>query len=144
ACLAPGEQGQRRGQGRRQGEGQAARLRRSRQDAPVDEGRRPGDRRGPRGEAEGRRRESADASRSWRVTCFLRMRTESKGGLAAALLGYAGSSYSHLDTMPPITSPTIGATQNSQSEPQASGPPKSAVAVERAGLSEAFDTGIAT
>ena len=46
--------------------------------------------------------------------------------------------------MPPITPPTIGATQNSQSVSSAWAPPKIAVAVERAGLSEAFDTGIAT
>src|SRR6185437_7036939 len=45
---------------------------------------------------------------------------------------------------PPITPPTIGATQNSQSEPQASAPPKIAVAVERAGLTDALETGIAT
>ena len=43
-----------------------------------------------------------------------------------------------------MTPPTIGATQNSQSEPQASAPPKIAVAVERAGFTDAFDTGIAT
>ena len=54
ARAAPGEQGHRRGQGRRQGEGQAARLGRARQGAPVDEGGRPGDRRGPRSQAEGR------------------------------------------------------------------------------------------
>src|ERR1041385_2171477 len=56
----------------------------------------------------------------------------------------AYSSWSHFDTTPPMAPPTMGATQNSQSEPQASAPPKIAVAVERAGLSEAFDTGIAT
>ena len=51
--LAPQrvQQDHRRRQGRRQGEGQAARLRRARQGAPVDEGRRPGDRRGPRSQA---------------------------------------------------------------------------------------------
>ena len=43
----------RRRQGRRQGQGQAARLRRPRQDPAVDEGGRSGDRRGPRGQAEG-------------------------------------------------------------------------------------------
>ena len=42
-----------------------------------------------------------------------------------------------------MTPPRIGATQNSQSEFQACGPAKIAVAVERAGLSDAFDTGIA-
>jgi|GEM_PF-130719 len=40
-------------QGRPEGQGQAARLRRARQGAPVDEGRRPGDRRGPRGQGQG-------------------------------------------------------------------------------------------
>src|SRR6185369_11311359 len=45
----------RRRQGRRQGQGQAARLRRPRQDAAVDEGGRSGHRRGPRGQAEGGR-----------------------------------------------------------------------------------------
>ncbi len=48
----------RRRQGRRQGQGQAARLGRARQGAPVDEGGRPGDRRGPRSQAEGRARRS--------------------------------------------------------------------------------------
>ena len=38
----PRAEDHRRRQGRRQGEGQAARLRRARQGAPVDEGRRPG------------------------------------------------------------------------------------------------------
>ena len=38
----------------------------------------------------------------------------------------------------------IGATQNSHRHCSASAPPKIAVAVERAGLSEAFETGIAT
>ncbi len=38
---------ERRRQGRRQGQGEAPRLRRARQDAPVDEGCRPGHRRGP-------------------------------------------------------------------------------------------------
>ncbi len=53
----------RRRQGRRQGQGQAARLRRSRQDPPVDEGGRPGDRRGPRGQAEERRSGAARSRR---------------------------------------------------------------------------------
>ena len=44
-------QDHRRRQGRRQGLGQAPGLRRARQGPPVDEGRRPGDRRGPREEA---------------------------------------------------------------------------------------------
>ena len=56
------QQDHRRRQGRRQGEGQAARLRRARQGPPVDEGRRPGDRRGPRGQAEGRRQRSREAA----------------------------------------------------------------------------------
>ena len=50
ARAEPRAERQGRRQGRRQGEGQAARLRRSRQDPPVDEGRRSGDRRGPRGQ----------------------------------------------------------------------------------------------
>ncbi len=54
-AAAPRRQDLRRGQGRRQGEGQAAGLRRARQGAPVDEGGRPGDRRGHRGQAEGAR-----------------------------------------------------------------------------------------
>ena len=58
-AAAPGAEGHRRGQGRRQREGQAPGLRRSRQDPAVDEGRRPGDRRGPRSQAEGRRRAAA-------------------------------------------------------------------------------------
>ena len=52
-AFRPRAEDLRRRQGRRQGQGQAARLRRSRQDAAVDEGGRPGDRRGPRGQAEG-------------------------------------------------------------------------------------------
>ena len=52
ARRAARRQGHRRRQGRRQGEGQAPRLRRARQGPPVDEGRRPGDRRGPGEEAE--------------------------------------------------------------------------------------------
>jgi polyribonucleotide nucleotidyltransferase len=44
ARRQPRRQDHRRGQGRRQGVGQAARLRRARQGPPVDEGRRPGDR----------------------------------------------------------------------------------------------------
>jgi hypothetical protein len=40
--------------------------------------------------------------------------------------------------------PTIGATQNSQSEPSATPPPKMAVAVERAGFTDALSTGMAT
>src|SRR6185437_14650062 len=58
-------------------------------------------------------------------------------------LGAGISSCSQRQITPPITPPRIGATQNSQSECQASGPPKIAVAVERAGLTEAFDTGMA-
>jgi len=42
-----------------------------------------------------------------------------------------------------MTPPTIGATQNSQSDDSAAPPPKIAVAVERAGLTEALETGIA-
>ena len=53
----------RRRQGRRQGEGEAARLRRSRQGAAVDEGGRSGNRRGPGSQAEGRRRRTAAGRR---------------------------------------------------------------------------------
>ena len=55
ARRQPGAEGDRRRQGRRQGQGEAPRLRRPRQGPPVDEGRRPDDRRGP-GEAQGRGR----------------------------------------------------------------------------------------
>ena len=54
-AAGPGEQAIRRRQGRRQGEGQARRLRRPRQDQAVDEGRRPEDRRRPRQEGKGAR-----------------------------------------------------------------------------------------
>src|ERR1051325_5926875 len=67
-----------------------------------------------------------------------------RGGRGAALLRHTVSSCSQLPTNPPIAPPTIGATQNSQSDCNASAPPKIAVAVERAGLSEAFETGMAT
>ncbi len=66
AGAAPRAEGHRRGQGRRQGQGQAPRLRRARQGAPVDEGRRPGDRRGPRSQAEGRGRAARAAPGSRR------------------------------------------------------------------------------
>ena len=59
AGAAPGAEDQRRGQGRRQGQSQTPWLRRARQGQAVDEGRRSGDRRRPRGEAEGRRRAAA-------------------------------------------------------------------------------------
>ena len=62
-ATAPGAEDQRRRQGRRQGEGQAARLRRARQDAAVDEGRRPADRRGSRSQAKGRGRAARSGSR---------------------------------------------------------------------------------
>src|SRR5262245_19853852 len=45
---------------------------------------------------------------------------------------------------PPITPPSIGATQNNHRALSARAPPKIAVAVDRAGLREAFDIGIAT
>ncbi len=63
--LAPGPRAEdlRRRQGRRQGEGEAARLRRSRQGAAVDEGGRSGNRRGPGSQAEGRRRRAAPGGR---------------------------------------------------------------------------------
>ena len=65
-AVQPRAEDLRRRQGRRQGQGQAARLRRSRQDAAVDEGGRSGDRRGPRGQAEDRspRRAKPPASNS--------------------------------------------------------------------------------
>src|SRR6187549_3714141 len=52
-CLGARAEDLRRRQGRRQGQGQAARLRRPRQDPAVYEGGRSGNRRGPRGQAEG-------------------------------------------------------------------------------------------
>src|SRR5436853_5262239 len=67
-----------------------------------------------------------------------------RAALRPPFLRQAGSSYSHFETRPPITPPTIGATQNSHREDSASVPPKIAVAVERAGFTDAFDTGIAT
>ena len=64
-AAEPRAEDHRRGQGRRQGEGQAARLRRSRQGAPVDEGGRPDHRRGPRGQGpEARSASCASASSS--------------------------------------------------------------------------------
>ena len=59
AGSTPGAENERRRQGRRQGEGQALRLRRARQGPVVDEGRRPGNRRGPRSEAKDRSRRTA-------------------------------------------------------------------------------------
>ena len=56
----------------------------------------------------------------------------------------AYSSWSQRAMKPPMTPPTIGATQNSHSEERATLPPKMAVAVERAGLTEALETGMAT
>ena len=53
ACQDAREQDHRHRQGRRQGEGEAARLRRSRQGAPVDARRRSADGRRPRGPREG-------------------------------------------------------------------------------------------
>ena len=70
---APRAEDLRRRQGRRQGEGEAARLRRSRQGAAVDEGGRPGDRRGPRSQAEGRRRRTAPGGRRGVVSRISRM-----------------------------------------------------------------------
>ena len=66
ARAAPRAEGHRRGQGRRHGQGEAPGLRRPRQDPPVDEGRRPGDRRGPRSQAEGRRRAARAAQEAVR------------------------------------------------------------------------------
>ena len=59
ARAAPRPEGHRRRQGRRQGEGQVLGHGRARQGPPVDEGRRPGDRRGPDREAQGRARGGA-------------------------------------------------------------------------------------
>jgi len=56
----------------------------------------------------------------------------------------AYSSCSQRAISPPMTPPTIGATQNSQSDPSATPPPKMAVAVERAGFTDALSTGMAT
>ena len=56
----------------------------------------------------------------------------------------AYSSCSQRAIKPPMTPPTIGATQNSQSDPSATPPPKMAVAVERAGFTDALSTGMAT
>ncbi|MEY9749284.1 polyribonucleotide nucleotidyltransferase [Bradyrhizobium japonicum] len=71
----------RRRQGRRQGQGQAAWLRRPRQDPAVDEGGRPDHRRRPRGQ--GRRRREGPA-RSGRRVIAPQIRN-TKGGLSAAL-----------------------------------------------------------
>ena len=87
--AAPRAQGLRRGQGRRQGEGQAAGLRRPRQGAPVDEGRRSGHRRGPRSQAEGRRRAAARSGCGRRGGIVRRPKALSemhKGGLTAAFV----------------------------------------------------------
>src|ERR1700688_1292034 len=54
------------------------------------------------------------------------------------------SSWSQRPMKPPMTPPTIGATQKSHSDDRATLPPKIAVAVERAGLTEALETGMAT
>jgi hypothetical protein len=54
------------------------------------------------------------------------------------------SACSHLATTPPMTPPTMGATQNNHSDCSAAAPPNIAVAVERARLSDALETGIAT
>src|SRR3954453_16703077 len=51
---------------------------------------------------------------------------------------------SHLQKAPPMTPPMIEATQHNHHDPSAAEPPKIAVAVDRAGLSEALDTGMAT
>src|SRR5579864_1353077 len=53
------------------------------------------------------------------------------------------SGCSHREIRPPTTPPRIGATQNSHSDVSAMPPPKIAVAVERAGLTEAFEIGMA-
>ena len=59
ACASPRPEGHRRGEGGRQGQGEAARLRRARQGASLHEGRRPDDRGGHRSPAEGRGRAAA-------------------------------------------------------------------------------------
>src|SRR5215831_5922333 len=77
---------------------------------------------------------------------------QSQNGLGAALAWRIGrlfaaraySSCSQRAISPPMTPPTIGATQNSQSDPSAAPPPKMAVAVERAGFTDALSTGMAT
>ena len=67
-AAAPRRQGHRRRQGRRQGQGQVPRHGRARQDPPVDEGRRPGDRRGHHREAQGRARRREEPAGGGRVT----------------------------------------------------------------------------
>src|SRR5215831_20862080 len=56
----------------------------------------------------------------------------------------AGAVCSQRAIKPPITPPTIGATQNSHTQESAMPPPKIAVAVERAGLTDALLIGMAT
>ena len=65
-------------------------------------------------------------------------------GGSAFFAARAYSSCSQQAISPPMTPPTIGATQNSQSDPSAALPPKMAVAVERAGFTDALSTGMAT
>ena len=150
----PREQGHRRGQGRRQGEGQAAGHGRARQGAPVHEGGRSDHRRGPRSQAERRRRAAAGGRRG--VFFFPKIKTKKRrsrrpfffffifGGPPPPFFFFLPFSFPPPPAKkPPNHAPGIGATQNSQSECHASGPPKIAVAVERAGLTDAFETGIA-
>src|SRR6516165_2889583 len=63
-----------------------------------------------------------------------------------SLLAYrlAGTVCSQRAIKPPTTPPTIGATQNSQRQDSETPPPKIAVAVERAGLTDALLIGMAT
>ena len=60
-------------------------------------------------------------------------------GGSAFFAARAYSSCSQRAISPPMTPPTIGATQNSQSDPSAALPPKMAVAVERAGFTDAIN-----
>ncbi len=85
--VAAGAEDLRRRQGRRQGEGQTARLRRAWQDAAVDEGRRSRHRRGPRSQAKGRRRPTARSGSRRRVIARSHLASlfsdKDKGGLLA-------------------------------------------------------------
>ena len=82
AGAAPGAERQGRRQGRRQGQGEAARLRRARQGAALHEGGRPGHRRGPRSQAEGRGR--AAPTRGGGRRGVIRPAWNVEGGLRAA------------------------------------------------------------
>src|ERR1051326_4584060 len=77
----------------------------------------------------------------------LRTRTPAQAGVLSLCIdcdyGCVVSGWSQREIRPPTMPPRIGATQNSHSDVSAMPPPKIAVAVERAGLTEAFEIGIA-